>query len=415
MSATLLSDSVSPRPHSVAVIGAGTAGMAAALFLVRAGHHVTLFERVPTPGPVGAGLLLQPTGLFVLEKLGLAAQIRASGARVERLLGTTPRGRTVMDLRYADVEPDMHGVGIHRGSLSDTLWEAVRAAGVTLRLGATVDLVEQLDERVRIRQGSARDVEEFDLAVIADGTFSQLRSQIAIPHEISVYPWGAWWAILRDPDQRYQGVLRQVYRRAAQMLGVMPVGRLPAPATDTAPHVTLFWSVRRADEAPLRAKGLQAWKDAVLELAPEVEPLTSQITDSDQLIFATYADVRMAPWHHRRVVVIGDAAHATSPQLGQGANLALIDALVLSRCLAVDTDVVAALAAYTAARRAHLDYYQWASSLLTPVFQSDARLLPFLRNVFMPLACHMPGMRGQMLSALTGRKAGLLWGQLNLE
>lgn len=382
--------------------------MAAALLLAGTGHRVTLFERVATPRPVGAGLLLQPIGLLVLEKLGLASQIRTNGARVDRLLGTTAAGRKVIDLRYADAEPDLHGVGIHRGALSDTLWSAVRASGVTLRRGAAVDAVEQGDDCMRVRQDSAAAAEEFDVAVIADGTFSQLRAQIAIPHEVIVYPWGAWWAILRDPDLRYQGVLRQTYRSAAQMLGVMPVGRLPAH------HVTLFWSVRRADEAPLRERGLQAWKEMVLDLAPAVEPLTAQITDFDQLVFATYADVRMFPWHHQRVVIIGDAAHATSPQLGQGANLALVDALVLARCLALDVNATVALAVYSAARRAHLNYYQQASSLLTPLFQSDSRVLPVLRDLIMPVACHMPGLRGQMLSTLSGSKTGWLWGRLRL-
>jgi len=415
MSAPLLSDSGPLRSHTIAVIGAGTAGMAAALFLSRAGHRVTLFERVAAPGPVGAGLLLQPTGLYVLEQLGLAARIHACGARVDRLLGATACGRNIMDLRYADLASGWHGLGIHRGALSDTLWSAVQAAGIAQRLGTAADLIEQGDDHVRIRQHSATAGERFDLAVLADGTFSQLRSQVAIPHEIKVYPWGAWWTILRDPDLQFQGALRQRYRRAAQMLGVMPVGQLPAPANDRTPHVTLFWSVRRKDEAAMRARGLPAWKDEVLALAPEVAPLTAQVDAFDQLIFATYADVRMAPWHQGRVVVIGDAAHATSPQLGQGANLALIDALVLARCLAAQPEVVPALAAYTTARRAHLNYYQSASSVLTPVFQSDARLLPLLRDLFMPLACHVPGMRGRMLSTLTGSRAGWLWGSLDLE
>lgn len=415
MSAPLGSDPGPSRSHAIAVIGAGTAGMAASLFLARAGHRVTLFERVAAPGPVGAGLLIQPTGLYVLEQLGLAARIRASGARVDRLLGATARGRNVMDLRYADLAPGWHGIGIHRRALSGTLWSAVQAAPITLRLGAAVDMVEQRDGHVRVRQHAAAVFERFDLAVVADGTFSQLRAQIAIPHEITVYPWGAWWTILRDPDLRFQGALRQRYRRATQMLGVMPVGPLPTPAADAAQHVTLFWSVRRNNEAALRARGLEAWKDEVLALAPEAAPLLAQIAGLDQLTFATYADVRMVPWHHRRVVVIGDAAHATSPQLGQGANLALIDALVLARCLAAAPEVVPALAAYTAARRAHLDYYQSASSLLTPVFQSDARLLPLLRDLLMPLACRLPGLRGQMLSTLAGSKAGWLWGALQLE
>lgn len=376
---------------------------------------MTLFERVAAPRPVGAGLLLQPSGLLVLEQLGLAAQISASGARVDRLLGTTPGGRAVMDLRYADAGADVHGIGVHRGLLSDALWSAVQQAGISARKGTAVDAVEQTDDRVRIALAGVGHAGDFDLAVIADGTFSQLRSQLPIPHTVTVYPWGAWWAVLPDPELRFQGVLRQTYHRASRMLGIMPIGRLPSPALDATPHVTLFWSVRRDIEATLRTRGLEAWKSAVLALAPEVESLVAQISDFGQLIFSTYADVRMHPWHHGRVVVIGDAAHATSPQLGQGANLALVDALALARSLEAQTGVAAALSNYSTKRRAHLNYYQWASSVLTPVFQSNARVLPLLRDALMPVLCRMPGARGPMLATLTGRKAGFLWGKLKLD
>ncbi len=388
--------------------------MASALLLARAGHRITLFERVSVPGPVGAGLLLQPTGLQVLEQLGLASQIRATGARIDRLLGTTADGSKILDLTYADESPDLHGVGIHRGALSNALWSAIRTTDLTLRLGAEVERVEVAADCATVHHRSG-DLEQFDLVVLADGTFSQLRKHVAIPHEITVYPWGAWWTILRDPERRYQGVLRQTYRDASQMLGIMPVGRLSASTISTMQYVTLFWSVRRIDEAPLRARSLQAWKDEVLALAPAVEPLLAQIAEFEQLIFATYADVRMYPWHDQRIVVIGDAAHATSPQLGQGANLALVDALVLTRCLALLADIPIALAAYTAARRAHLNYYQFASSALTPMFQSDGWILPFLRDRLLPYACRLPGVRGQMLSTLTGSKAGLLRGKLLLD
>jgi 2-polyprenyl-6-methoxyphenol hydroxylase-like FAD-dependent oxidoreductase len=208
-------------------------------------------------------------------------------------------------------------------------------------------------------------------------------------------------------------VLRQTYHRAEQMLGIMPIGRSPA-AADQSPHVTLFWSVRRDDEARLRKRGLDAWKDEAVALSAEARPLLDEVSDFAQLLFATYADVRMTTWNDRRLVVIGDAAHATSPQLGHGANLGLIDAAVLAQCIAGERDVEKALAAYSAARRDHLGYYQWASGVLTPVFQSDARLLPWLRDATMGLACRLPIVRGHMLSTLAGTKAGVFYGMLKL-
>ena len=92
------------RRH-VAIVGYGTGGQAAALALARAGHHVEVFERVPNPGPVGAGFLLQPIGLQALWRLGLLDQACALGAPVARLHGETANGRAVMDMRYADLDP----------------------------------------------------------------------------------------------------------------------------------------------------------------------------------------------------------------------------------------------------------------------------------------------------------------------
>ena len=88
-------------PARIAVIGAGTAGAAAAVLLARGGHAVTVLERVADPQPVGAGITLQPTGQAVLAAMGLLSQVLAHGARLERLVCRTRSGRTLVDLPYA--------------------------------------------------------------------------------------------------------------------------------------------------------------------------------------------------------------------------------------------------------------------------------------------------------------------------
>ena len=113
-----------PKRLRIAIVGYGTAGQAIALFLSRQGHALTVFEQASEPGPVGAGFLLQPTGLDVLDALGLRAQILARGQRIDRLYGCNVRGRRVMDMRYADHANDCHGVGLTRGSLFEVLRDA---------------------------------------------------------------------------------------------------------------------------------------------------------------------------------------------------------------------------------------------------------------------------------------------------
>lgn len=367
----------------VAVVGCGTAGPAAALLLHRAGHEVVVFERVPDPSPVGAGLLLQPTGMAVLERLGLLERVVAGGSRVERLHGVTVGGRPVLDLAYADHRPGLFGLGVRRGVLFAALFDAVREAGIEVRLGEEVTAPPA----------------GFDLVVAADGARSLLRGAVGDVRRAKRYPWGALWAIAGDPGGAFDGVLAQVYRGTREMVGFLPSG---------GGRVSMFWSIHEDDVGAWRRQGLTAWKDRVLELAPRAEPLLAQIAEPEQVLYAAYHDVVLRRPYSGNVVFLGDAGHAMSPQLGQGANLALVDADVLARCLAAVPTLPRALGAYAAARRAQLRYYAWASRLLTPVFQSRLGFLGPPRDLLMHPLARVPYVRGQFLASLAGEKTGFL-------
>ena len=117
----------------IAVAGAGPAGLAAALALRRQGHQVCLFEQFDQPRPLGSGLILQPTGLTVLDWLGLGDRIRGLGARIDRLSGTTSSsGKTVLDVRYSALGPQ-RGLAVHRAALFNVLYDAVRSAGIRIQ------------------------------------------------------------------------------------------------------------------------------------------------------------------------------------------------------------------------------------------------------------------------------------------
>ena len=370
----------------IGVVGCGTAGAAAALFVARAGHRVTVYEAVAEPRPIGAGILLQPTGMSVLDRLGLLAPVLARGTPVERLHCVTRGGRPILDLSYHDLHGDAFGLGIHRGVLFDALLTAVRDdTRITLRCGHAMERLERgptghvLVERDGSRHGP------HDLVVVADGARSQLRAHDTLTKRASQYPWGALWFIARAPDRSFDGVLYQVVDGTRQMLGMLPTGFGPEGST---PCVSLFWSIR-ADRVPQwRSQGLDPWKAQLRALEPRSRPLLEQIESIDDVLFARYWDVVLRPWHADGVVYLGDAAHATSPQLGQGANLALMDAMILADSLTQAPNLAAGLEAYSRTRRAQLGYYQWATRFLTPFFQSDRRLLGIARDAFEGKAVH---------------------------
>jgi salicylate hydroxylase len=115
----------------IAVIGCGPGGLASALCLDRAGHDVTLFDRFEQPKPLGSGLLLQPSGQAVLADLGVLEAIKARSAQVNRLFGiNVANGRRALDMEYRHIGSGVHALGIHRASLFEVLFDAVRKAGI---------------------------------------------------------------------------------------------------------------------------------------------------------------------------------------------------------------------------------------------------------------------------------------------
>ncbi len=386
----------------VAIIGSGVAGLASAAHLARAGHSVTIFERFEEPKPLGAGLLLQPAGLVALDRLGLRGEAEARGARVSRLLGRTPRGRTVLDLRYADGQPGDIGIGIHRASLFQLLLKAAREAGADWQTGSGVVWIEDMETAPRLHLDTGETTEAFDLALVCDGAHSTLRRHIC-PNAIErVYPWGALWTVRPDPDSIRDGELDQVYDGCRVMIGLLPIGDDPAHP-DAGPSVSFFWSLRSDRIGAWREAGLDAFKQQVANYWPRAGAAIDAVTDPSTFNEARYLDGVCQRWRNGRVLLIGDAAHAMSPQLGQGANLALSDAAVLAETLSYDAPITHALPAYEKARRPVVTYYTWMSRLLTPVFQSNSRLIGWVRDLLMGVSCRMPVIRNWMAWTLAGR------------
>ncbi|KRG49429.1 FAD-dependent oxidoreductase [Stenotrophomonas beteli] len=393
----------------IAVIGYGTAGQALAILFTRDGHEVEIFERVPTPGPVGAGFLLQPSGLQVLWQMGLLDAVRAHAAPVHRLYGDTPCGRAVMDMRYDGLDARLHGLGMQRGALFSLLEDARGGAG-QLHAGTTIVDVDTALGRVRDSEGRLHG--PFDLVVAADGAASTLRGALGGGAALDrVYPWGALWCLLPAEDWPHVQELRQRYVAARKMIGLLPVGTRPG---DDTRRLSFFWSLPRSDFERWQAAGMAPWLDELHALWPQASARFAHLREAGQLARAVYRDAAMTRWHQGRMVLAGDAAHAMSPQLGQGVNMALLDAVALRDALRRHGAGLEALQAYQAQRRAHVAVYQRWSRWLTPLFQSERDAWAKARDVLLGPMGKLPGGRGHMLRVLSGTQHGW-FGSLALD
>lgn len=386
----------------IAVVGAGVAGLAAAIALSRDGHRVAVFERFDTPRPLGSGLMIQPSGLAALGRLGLRAEIERRGHRIDRLHGMTGRGRTVFNVAYADLDADLYAVGIHRAALHGVLWEAFTACGALLESGAEVRATQPVSGAGAVLEmSSGRRSARFDLIIDASGSNSTLRGQVTA-RKPRPFAYGAVWTTVEDTGIA-PGCLAQRYVAARIMMGYLPVGTIDGEGP---PLAALFWSLK-PEAHSLWRNGFADWRGEAERLWPECRQLLARLGGPEDFTLAAYSHFLAPVFRSGSLVLIGDSAHATSPQLGQGGNQGLIDAVALADALHESRSMDEALSAYERRRRSQIRFYQAASALLTAFFQSDSGSLAFLRDLLFHRMRHVPYLRREMVRTLAGLKTGL--------
>ena len=379
----------------IAIVGAGIGGLAVAALLARQGHDVQIFEQFDQPRPVGSGLVIQPVGLAVLDRIGAGAAVRAKGAAITRMLGVeVDKGIRVLDVRYATKARPRSGLAIHRANLYTPLWDAAQAGGAQVTASARVTAAPRCagGRMLLCADGSAKG--PFDLVVDASGTRSPLSPLQGRPLRYGAI-WGTvpWPADTRLPRDQ----LTQAYRAASRMAGVLPIGTMPG---SDVPAAAIFWSLPLT-QTDLPDRELDQWKAEAVAFWPEFAGFLTSITQWSQMVPARYSHGTLRQPYAEGLAHIGDAAHRASPQLGQGANMALLDAMALAEAL-TRAEGAAALALYARMRRWHVRLYQGMSATFTPQYQSDSRWLPLLRDRFLAPLSQLPPVRGLLSRLVSG-------------
>jgi 2-polyprenyl-6-methoxyphenol hydroxylase-like FAD-dependent oxidoreductase len=312
------------------IIGAGPAGLTAALALRRVGWDVRVAERAPSLSARGAGLTLWPNAVRALELVGAADAVRAEAVPCAGIALRNARGRTLDATSRETMEAHWGGTGLalRRARLLETLLGLVGADAV--RFGASCSGVrhEPGGAAAEFEDGS---VWRAELVIGADGIRSAVRDGALGPARLRYAGFPVWRAVTRFRLPADVGLT--TLGRAAQF-GLFPVagGRVYWFASFTAPEGAYA-------DGPHRLLLLERFRDWH-EPIPDVVAATRE----EEIVWSPVHDIDpLRRWASGHVVVVGDAAHASTPHLGQGACQAIEDAVVLGACLAAEPDVPAAL------------------------------------------------------------------------
>jgi len=332
----------------ILIAGGGIAGLTLATALRRRGLAAELVERDTDWNTVGAGIAVQPNGMRVLGELGIGAAVEQAGTIVRRWLFRDQHGDVLCDI---DLEALWGGgrsfIGVERAKLQNAL--RAGAAGVPCRLGTWVRSLTQENGHVSVEfdDGTAG---EYDLVVGADGIVSTVR-QAALGSSPPVYSGQTAWRSLARMRPRESNSV-QFWLGDGCFFGLCPVGggwtygfgNVTVPRL----HDALQGRLHRLRRRFAGFDGLVREYLACLE-------------SDEQIHCGPIEWLELERWHVGRVVLIGDAAHASSPMMGQGGSMAMEDASVLAETLRSSARVETALDVFAARRQPRVEWVQRGS------------------------------------------------------
>lgn len=356
----------------VLVIGGGIGGAATALALHRAGFEPVFYERTETLREVGAGIALWANATHVLKQLGVLDDALRVGDVVTNYQFLSQAGKELVNLRVNRHE--VPAIGIHRADLQALLWQKLPSKQCVL--GQTFEQFEQVGTQVRAHFIGGL-VDEGDALIGADGLRSRVRAQLfgeAQPIYRGMIAYRALTAYV--PDTYKPGYICE-FIGSGKAFGFLTIGK-----------ERMYWYAA--------SKALQGQPDAPVGRKQELqemftdwpEPIPELIaaTDEASILKNDLCDrIPMKQWGQQNITLLGDAAHPTLPTMGQGACMALEDALVVTKCLLEQPHPADAFRQYESLRIGRTKKIVEQSLAIGKSFQIENRVFIALRNTLMNL------------------------------
>jgi 2-polyprenyl-6-methoxyphenol hydroxylase-like FAD-dependent oxidoreductase len=346
---------------NIGIIGGGIGGVAAAVALHRAGIHATVYERANEFCEVGAGMMLWPNATRVLRELGLLEQVAALSGPNQRFLVRSSAGTILMNIGLGHF--DVPALCTRRSDLLDALISAVPQECIALGREFEAFAEQKTGVRVRFSGGVSA---EHDFLIGADGIRSRVRSQLLGVSEPVWRGYTVWRGLARLPGAVPNSSNSETWGRGKRF-GILNTG------------LDRFTWYATANTDPGHSDSPEGRRHELLGMfADWHEPIPRLIAATDESAILKNGAYDLAPlkrWGRERVMLLGDAAHPCTPNLGLGGCMALEDALVLARSFSKEPTPELALRRYESLRRRRTRHVQQRSLLMGNIGQWENRLI----------------------------------------
>lgn len=358
------------KKYRILIVGGGIAGFSAAAFLKQSGFDITLVDKCPKWADVGYSLTVWPHGLKLLDLIGAGNEIRRFGVEMKSFSLSSSKGHKLADVSMKEIAM-VHGAPISakRSSIHKIIRE--KAKGVHVMLGRSVLSIEEEKDGVRVVYDD-RSKDVFDIVILADGIHSKNRKKLFRGVK-EVFLGVSGWLFWSSKQEVKEGHIPQVIGRG-YFFGMYP-------ANEHDDKVTSYVAMSK-EKPQFTGSHVEQVKTILRRLGCLTPKVLLSLPKNDAGFFAHHhMEIRAPRLATKRVVLLGDAAHAMSPFSGMGVSMAVEDAFVLSQELYMKDKIADALKAYEVRRKKRLQFVFSFVDRMEFLIREKNPLFVFLRNM----------------------------------